>query len=451
VCIDYQDYAPGVPSLTNMERAVAASRHTLLVLTPAWVASQWTELESSLGYALRTQHTLPILREPCNLPPRFKILTYVDLTTSAELPREFGKLVDAIRGVSPLGGGDSAPTVSIGATPPPPASTSGNATLVGKGLEALVDLMQRAEVQAKVAEYRASFETAYGQISILSDYKQLHDLLHTLQFRCYEPLAAQMRLPDDGTLFISVSPYVSLVPDTVEQLKEVVARGRVAEQENVWIRTLDQTGQLFEQAADTENADQLKVVARRLGDILGQCPARINTRLNAAAGALRVTTLIKTFDWLRNYLVQHGVDPAKVQLVADVVPMLNNLDSELGAVTAAHDRWQLLEEGLRRVEAALAAGTDTLELEWSFPVLKEQAEVLYANNTERWAVTLSESAVKLEAALGSQNPAQMRSAFASFRTVAGLRFHRVDKELKALCEELREQVGDRLESLLREL
>jgi len=38
-----------LPSLVSMERAVEDSRHTLIVLTPAWVESQWTEFESLLA------------------------------------------------------------------------------------------------------------------------------------------------------------------------------------------------------------------------------------------------------------------------------------------------------------------------------------------------------------------------------------------------------------------
>jgi hypothetical protein len=43
--IDWRDFDVGVPSLENMERAVDHSRHTLLVLTPAWVSSEWTAFE----------------------------------------------------------------------------------------------------------------------------------------------------------------------------------------------------------------------------------------------------------------------------------------------------------------------------------------------------------------------------------------------------------------------
>jgi len=48
VCIDFRDFRPGRPSLVNMENAVERSRKTLLVLTPAWVESEWTDFESLL-------------------------------------------------------------------------------------------------------------------------------------------------------------------------------------------------------------------------------------------------------------------------------------------------------------------------------------------------------------------------------------------------------------------
>ena len=47
VCTDRESFEIGVPSLINMENAVAASRHTLLVLTPAYLASEWTMYEQT--------------------------------------------------------------------------------------------------------------------------------------------------------------------------------------------------------------------------------------------------------------------------------------------------------------------------------------------------------------------------------------------------------------------
>jgi len=65
VCIDYRDFDIGVPSLTNMENAVERSRKTLLVLTPNWIKSEWTNFESFLiqtdDPAGVRQRTLPLV------------------------------------------------------------------------------------------------------------------------------------------------------------------------------------------------------------------------------------------------------------------------------------------------------------------------------------------------------------------------------------------------------
>ncbi|HKQ04574.1 MAG TPA: tetratricopeptide repeat protein [Blastocatellia bacterium] len=108
VCIDEESFDIGVPALVNMENAIAASRRTLLVLTPAWVASDWTRFESLLiqhtdpGGVL--QCTLPLLLEQCDVPQRIGILTRADFTGKADVEREFAKLFDAIRGKRRLSG-----------------------------------------------------------------------------------------------------------------------------------------------------------------------------------------------------------------------------------------------------------------------------------------------------------------------------------------------------------
>ena len=102
VCTDQESFDIGVPSLVNMENAVLASRHTLLVLTPAYVESQWTLYEQILAQTqdpigLR-QRTLPVLREPCELPPRIAMLTYVDLREGPNAEGQVRRLISAIRG-----------------------------------------------------------------------------------------------------------------------------------------------------------------------------------------------------------------------------------------------------------------------------------------------------------------------------------------------------------------
>ncbi|MCX6030948.1 MAG: SUMF1/EgtB/PvdO family nonheme iron enzyme [Chloroflexi bacterium] len=101
VCVDFRDFDLGAPSLVNMERAAAASRHTLLVMTPAWVASQWADFEALLTQARdpagRRRRLIPLLLQECWPPDRIAMLTYADFTQADAWDSELPRIVAAIR------------------------------------------------------------------------------------------------------------------------------------------------------------------------------------------------------------------------------------------------------------------------------------------------------------------------------------------------------------------
>ncbi len=82
VCIDFRDFQVGKPALKNMRDGILESRHTLLVLTEAYLSSGWTEFENILAQALdpanRQTRVIPMLREKCKLPLEISYLTYVN-------------------------------------------------------------------------------------------------------------------------------------------------------------------------------------------------------------------------------------------------------------------------------------------------------------------------------------------------------------------------------------
>lgn len=100
-CIDQRDFEIGVPSLVNIERAVDDSRHTLIVLTPDWLKSEWTEFESLLvgtaDPAGRRRKLIPLMLKPCSLPPRIAMLTYADFTRRSDREAEMTRLVKSLR------------------------------------------------------------------------------------------------------------------------------------------------------------------------------------------------------------------------------------------------------------------------------------------------------------------------------------------------------------------
>jgi hypothetical protein len=102
VCIDFRDFQLGIPILENIERAIVQSRHTLVVLTPAWVSSSWAHFESILGQTLTLEQLqrrlIPVLLQPCAPPLRIRMLSYADCTTTGALDLQLPRIIAAITG-----------------------------------------------------------------------------------------------------------------------------------------------------------------------------------------------------------------------------------------------------------------------------------------------------------------------------------------------------------------
>lgn len=103
VCIDYRDFRVGAPIVKEMERAVLTNRHTLLVLTPAYLESAWTDFEALMMATFdpggQNARLLPLLLKPCDLPLRIRYLDYADFTGPDALPLSWQRLLKAL-GVS---------------------------------------------------------------------------------------------------------------------------------------------------------------------------------------------------------------------------------------------------------------------------------------------------------------------------------------------------------------
>ncbi|UCE60630.1 MAG: TIR domain-containing protein [Phycisphaerales bacterium] len=103
VCIDYRDFEIGAPSPVNMEQAVERSRHVLLILTPNWIESEWTDFEALLiqtsdPVGVR-KRVLPLMLQDCELPKRIAILTYADFRSEDNWDAELARLLGQIGGL----------------------------------------------------------------------------------------------------------------------------------------------------------------------------------------------------------------------------------------------------------------------------------------------------------------------------------------------------------------
>ena len=112
-CIDFRDFERGAPSVTEMERAVLTSRKTLLILTPDYLESAWTEFETLMLQVLdpanQERRLIPLLREKCELPLRIGYLTYVDFAEPEDWGIAWTQLLTAL-GAPPVQEAPEEPT-----------------------------------------------------------------------------------------------------------------------------------------------------------------------------------------------------------------------------------------------------------------------------------------------------------------------------------------------------
>ncbi|MBN1137770.1 MAG: SUMF1/EgtB/PvdO family nonheme iron enzyme [Anaerolineae bacterium] len=90
------DFRPGAPLVDELERVVTGSRHTLLVLSPAYLADAWStlgeQLVSHLSVAERQIRLIPLLKTECELPLRLDFRVRLDCTAEANWESEIARL-----------------------------------------------------------------------------------------------------------------------------------------------------------------------------------------------------------------------------------------------------------------------------------------------------------------------------------------------------------------------
>ncbi len=101
VFIDYIDFRLGAPIVTEMERAVIQSRYTVGVLSPSYLKSNFTDLESVLaehiGLEQSQQRFIGLMRENCKPRLGIRARYYLDMTDEDEFDGAVDRLVAQLR------------------------------------------------------------------------------------------------------------------------------------------------------------------------------------------------------------------------------------------------------------------------------------------------------------------------------------------------------------------
>jgi hypothetical protein len=441
---DHERFMVGQPKLDEIERAIEQSRRTLLILTPQYLQDNWRRWDSLLviSYGLEIDQwlTVPVIKTPCEIPPRLNALVSVDLSTSRE--QAWRQLIDTLSATVTLPASvDHADLEKIN-TPRPDRGQP----VIKVGLQALQQLMSAPEVREAVNRFRDKFKSARDQIQILADYKDLHDALHTLQSGCFEVIHNSLKsFPDDEDTCNNLVAYETKLGSIVSDVQVIIKKTTFVGYQNSWVRNLTDAKTQLAEANKRSKVEYLKSTVWNLRTVIGEQPTRINDKLVEAARDLKLAELVMAMAVVREKLERPDLDTVKIEQFAAAIDNLADMYHKLKNLISDHDRWQEIDIIQRRVKNNFT--DDLTELENSWQLLYELTKSLYDNRAEEWAISLKRSAEALDVAVNAQNLTDAKRGFFGFYSQTSDRFIRVDKALKKMCDDLR-NIGDSLSLLL---
>ncbi len=328
-------------------------------------------------------------------------------------------------------------------------ATAIDGAAISQDLSLLAGLMKSAIIRSLVTTYRADFRAAGEQIDRLSQYKDLHDLLHKLQYRCYNVIAQEaQRFPTDDLALDNLLNYEVTLQDIAVELHTAAQQVGFAANEIAWIADVTESQTLLRQALDTLDGTRLRRVVWLLRRVLALQPSNINHRLIGAARALRLTQIVESLAAIRDALLQLQIDRTRTTQFNTGVDALQQLDIRLQALMIEHDSWQEVQRTLGRIEDVMIH--ELSELEFAWPDLRVRVTTLCQSQKGEWVDLFLQDSEQLDRAITAQNPVRIRSYFQRYRQRAGNRFFQVDTQLKELCTELR-KVGESLATILKVL
>ncbi len=448
VLIDFRDFEAGAPTITEIQRAIDESRKTLLVLSDNYLQSEWTTFER---YLLQTddptntqRKLIPVRRDACTLPRSISFLTYVDLADPAYHAVEWQKLLRALRPA----GRTTRPSSSSPPPLPGPVEVQAASGSARQGLDALLEIIDDPAAQADVATFQTIFGESSRQIEVLAYYKDLHDLLHTLQFKCYNYLSVIVRTleqaPGEVSVWDNCVDHEDALHDMLGSLARMTSRDALVKRAGPLVMRLPDDLRAVSSAVRDCDGQALKQALAPLRRILATEPTRLNARLTEAARALPLDRLADALARLHETFHRSGVNDETLARFKTGVDAVGELADTVTALIDEHDAWQRIDDELRRVDASVAFDTTDLQVSW--PELRAYTTERCDGRAEEWAVRLQETTAKLDDALAAGDAMRTRQIFRQYRSRVDNKFYRVDLELKQLCDELR-RIGEPLAAL----
>lgn len=460
----------------KIQEALLSAKAAVLLVGPYFLASEFiTQVEVPMLLEKADKDgliILPVVVRPCRFEetlfkypshkdgPKQRSLAFYQLAGSPKrplssmLPHErdevFLLVANRLEQLISTGG-----QPDVGVIVDEAGNTDDHVRAVEGALDLLSNLVRESQrVREAVQRFRLTFEAASAQIKLLKTYKSLHDLLHTLQFQCFDLIMAELpQFPDDpGSQERLIEPEQMLC-ETIDTIQRSADQWRAYDiKTELLLADLEAADRELLAAINDQNENKRRLArsASLLSRVLNRYPTQINARLLEGARGLRLPGLVVAMTDVSSRLIDLRVRRGDVRQFIEGVESLTKLDGQLRGLLYEHDQWQAADGEMRPLDVNAEDFVEDLKFTW--PRLKVITEVLYSNNPEKWAQRFVEDSLLLDTAISpeTENTTQARISFRRFRRAASLRFYNVDVNLLGLCSSLQE-VGVPLDAILRRL
>ncbi|HZI85527.1 MAG TPA: hypothetical protein VFD48_01750 [Pyrinomonadaceae bacterium] len=289
------------------------------------------------------------------------------------------------------------------------------------------------------ANLKERFEKILEQISLLSDYKVLHDGLHTIQYSVFQNILASIKIVlDDKYARDDLSKYLRDYRREVAEMTDAAARKKVDVAENLWITQLEQSGNELEDGIEKGDQAQMSKATETINQVIGREPGRINLRLYQAVYAYNETLPEPTdlMNRVRERINAIAPGAEKVILFQKGIDALKEINANLKALIAEHNSWQEVERELRVLPDFLAdAGIPAFNKKWL--KVRAQIEQYYSSGNDKSSLRLKKADERVGSAVAANDPEAVQKTFETYWSEASDRFFYVDKSVLALCESLK--------------
>lgn len=308
----------------------------------------------------------------------------------------------------------------------------------------IITKLSAALFRSDFSIFLSGFATLRTRLSDVIALKEVHDLLHTLQFQCYAPLTHEAnRFPDDELAHDYIANYALTLRMHTAEIQEVFARAPEALGDDAWVEDLRDADVTLHQALETRDPALLRKAIRQINQVLAMQPSYINAHLIARTRGLHLRDLAEKLLYLQAQIQLTRIEPDRMSRFNASISRFVDLCHRIEELVSAHDAWQAVDREVRRVSESLRHNTS--ELEFSWPDLRERLADLVAGDAD-WAQALRGKMAQLDTALAGATEMRLEAIFQHCSSIISAQFFRVDVDLKHACLQLREP-GDPLAEL----